>query len=172
MLFGVAVALMVGTHFALTARWCLHKQAQGFEAWSEYAIVTAQAPVSAQQLRTRLRKMPDAVLVKGTRLWLVETESAPKATAELARIVSLAEHVGRRVHPELPYTLAGVIVVFDATLNHAARVAKAARERWGHLSAADRALLASHVTLAAADIDLLLVWRGCTETPLALSARV
>lgn len=68
-------------HFALTARWCLHKQAQGFEVRSEYALVMGQAPVSAQQLRSRLRKMPDAVLVKGTRLWLVETESAPKATA-------------------------------------------------------------------------------------------
>ncbi|MBW8848495.1 MAG: hypothetical protein JF607_26465 [Burkholderiales bacterium] len=159
-------------HHALTARWCLHKQAQGFDAWSEYAVLTGQAPVSAQQLRTRLRKMPDAVLVKGTQLWLVETESAPKATAELVRIVSLAEHVGRRLHPELPYTLAGVVVLFDATLNHAARVAKAARERWGSLSAADQALLASRVTLAAADIGLPLVWRGCAETPLRLTPRV
>lgn len=159
-------------HHALTARWCLHKQAQGFDAWSEYAVLTGQAPVSAQQLRTRLRKMPDAVLVRGDKLWLAETEAAPKATAELVRIVSLAEHVGRRLHPELPYTLAGVVVLFDATLNHAARVAKAARERWGHLSAAEQALLASRVTLAAADIGLPLVWRGCTETPLSLGARV
>lgn len=159
-------------HHALTARWCLHKQAQGFDAWSEYAILTGQAPVSAQQLRTRLRKMPDAVLVKGTQLWLAETESAPKATAELVRIVSQAEHVGRRLHPELPYTLAGVVVLFDATLNHAARVAKAARERWGPLSAADQALLASRVKLAAADIGLPLVWRGCTETPLRLAPRI
>lgn len=159
-------------HHALTARWCLHKQAQGFDAWSEYAILTGQAPVSAQQLRSRLRKMPDAVLVRGDKLWLAETESAPKATAELVRIVSLAEHVGRRLHPELPYTLAGVVVLFDATLNHAARVAKAARERWGHLSATDQAALASRVTLAAADIGLPLVWRGCAETPLRLTPRV
>lgn len=159
-------------HHALTARWCIHKQAQGFDAWSEYALVTGQASVSAQQLRSRLRKMPDAVLVKGTRLWLVETESAPKATSELVRIVSLAEHAGRRLHPELPYTLAGVVVLFDATPNHAARVAKAAREHRGHLSAADQALLASHVTLATADIGLPLVWRGCAETPLGLGARV
>lgn len=159
-------------HHALTARWCLHKQAQGFDAWSEYAILTGQAPVSAALLRARLRKMPDAVLVRGDKLWLAETEAAPKSTAELVRIVSLAEHIGRRLHPELPYTLAGVVVLFDATLNHAARVAKAARERWGHLSAADQAALASRVTLAAADIRLPLVWRGCAETPLRLVPRV
>jgi len=158
-------------HHALTSRWCVHRQAQGFEAWSEYALVNGYAPVTAQQLLARFRKMPDAVLVKGTRLWLVETESAPKATAELVRIVSLAEHVGQRVHAALPYTLAGVIVLFDATLNHAGRVAKAARERWGSLSAADQAALASRVTLAQADIGLPLVWRGCTETPLALAMR-
>lgn len=158
-------------HFALTARAVIHKKAQGYEAWSEYAILTGQAPVSAAQLRARLRKMPDFVVVRGTRLWLGETESAPKATAELVRIVSQVEQVGRKVHADLPYTLAGVIVLFDATLNHAGRVAKAARERWGHLGAADQAVLASRVTLAAADIGLPLVWRGCTEAPLVLATR-
>ena len=69
-----------------------------------------------------MRKMPDFIVVRGTRLWLGETESAPKATAELMRIVGQVEHVGRQVHAELPYTLAGVIVLFDATLTrrHAA----------------------------------------------------
>jgi hypothetical protein len=51
-------------------------------------------------------------------------------------------------------------------------VAKAARERWGSLSAPDQALLASRVTLAAADIGLPLVWRGCAETPLRLVPRI
>jgi hypothetical protein len=144
-------------------------------AWRSAAasrgVLTGQAPVSAAMLRARFRKMPDAVLVKGTRLWLVEAESAPKATAELVRIVSQAEQVGRKVHAEMPYTLAGVIVLFDSTLNHAGRVAKAARERWGGLSAADQAAMAARVTLAQADIGLPLVWRGCTEVPLALAMR-
>ena len=155
-------------HHALTSRWCLHRQAQGFEAWSEHALVNGYAPATAQQLLARFHKMPDAVVIKGTRLRLVETESAPKATPELVRIVSLAEHVGQRVNAALPYTLAGVVVLFDATLNQAARVAKAARERWGHRSAADQAVLASRVALARADIGLPLVWRGCTEASLTL----
>jgi hypothetical protein len=155
-------------HHALTSRWCLHKAALGFETWSEYALVNGYAPVTAQRLLARFRKMPDAIAIRGTKLWLVETESAPKATVELVRIVSLAEHVGQRVNAELPYTRAGVIVVYDATLNHGARMAKAARERWWRLSAHEQATLASRVTLAQADIGLPLVWRGCTEVPLAL----
>jgi len=131
-------------------------------------LVNGYAPVTAQRLLARFRKMPDAIAIRGTKLWLVETESAPKATVELVRIVSLAEHVGQRVNAELPYTRAGVIVVYDATLNHGARMAKAARERWWRLSAHEQATLASRVTLAQADIGLPLVWRGCTEVPLAL----
>lgn len=31
------------THNALTARWCLHKRAQGFQTFTEYALVNADA---------------------------------------------------------------------------------------------------------------------------------
>ncbi|WP_140637181.1 hypothetical protein [Methylibium rhizosphaerae] len=156
------------THNALTARWCLHKRAQGFETFTEYALMNGQAPVTAQQLLKRYGKLPDAVLVRGERLWLVETESAPKSTQELMRIAALAEHTARKVHPELPYVLAGVFIVFDAEQNHGARIAKAAAERWSRYSAADRALLASRVTLARVDLGVPLVWRGCSEAPLVL----
>ncbi len=159
-------------HFALTARWCLAKQAQGFEAYSEYALVNGFAPVTAQQLLGRYRKLCDAVLIRGKQLWLVETESAPKGTPELIRIAALAEQVARPVHPELPYVLAGVVIVFDETLNHGARIAKAARERWARYSAVDQATLASRVTLARVKLGLPLVWRGCTEAPLSLAQRV
>lgn len=75
---------------------------------------------------------------------------------------------GRRLRPELPYVLAGVFIVFDAEQNHAARIARAARERWARYSAADRAVLASRVTLARVELGLPLVWRGCSEAPLML----
>ncbi|MBV7542714.1 hypothetical protein [Acidovorax sp. sic0104] len=127
-----------------------------------------QAPVRAQQLLKRYGKLPDAVLVRGDRLWLAETESAPKSTQELMRIAALAEHVGRKVHPELPFVLAGLFIVFDGSQNHGARIAKAAAERWARYSAADQATLASRVTLARVDLGLPLVWRGCSEAPLAL----
>ncbi len=91
------------THNALTARWCLHKRREGFQTYTEYALQHGQAPVNAQQLLKSYGKMPDAVIVRGERLWLVETESAPKSKHELMRIAALAEHVGRKVHPELPY---------------------------------------------------------------------
>lgn len=36
------------------------------------------APVSAQQFLQRYGKLPDAMFVRGDKLWMVETESAPK----------------------------------------------------------------------------------------------
>jgi hypothetical protein len=127
--------------------------------------------VSAQQLIERYGKLPDAVLVRGERLWLAETESAPKSTQELMRIAALAEHVGRTVWPELPYVLAGVCIAFDGEQNHAARIAKAARERRQRYGAADRAVLAERVTLSRVSLGLPLVWRGCTEERLTLQSK-
>jgi hypothetical protein len=156
------------THFGLTSRWCLHKRCEGFQTFTEYALVNGQAPVTAQQLLKRYGKLPDAVVIKGERLWLVETESAPKSTQELMRIAALVEHTGRKVLPELPFVLAGLFVVFNAEQNHAGRITKAARERWQRFSAADQATLASRVTLSRVSLGLPLVWRGCSEERLQL----
>jgi hypothetical protein len=165
----ISVAGPTFTHNALTARWCLHKRSQGFEAFTEYALQNGQAPVSAQQLLKRFGKLPDAVLVRGERLWLVETESAPKSGQELLRIVALVEQVGRKVHAEMPHVLAGLVVVFDGEQNHGSRIARAARERWQRLGPADQAALASRITLSRVDLGLPLVWRGCEDERLQLT---
>ena len=68
----------------------------------------------------------------------------------------------------MPFTLAGLFIVFDAEQNHAGRIARAARERWQRYGAADQAVLASRITLARIELGLPLVWRGCSEAPLAL----
>ena len=73
-----------------------------------------------------------------------------------------------QVRPELPLHLAGLFIVFDAEQNHAARIAKAARERWQRYSAAEQATLAGRVTLARVSLGLPLVWRGCAEERLSL----
>lgn len=155
-------------HSALTARWAVHKRAQGLQTFTEYALQQGRAPLSRELLFKRLGRHVDAVLVRGDKLYAVETESAPKSTAELMRIAAMAELVGRRLHPELPCVLAGVFIVFDAEQNHGTRIARAARERWSRYSAADRAVLASRVTLARVELGLPLVWRGCSEAPLVL----
>lgn len=156
------------THNSLTARWCLHKRSEGFQTFTEYALQNGLAPVSATYLVQRYGKLCDAVIVKGNRLWLVETESAPKSTQELLRIAALVEHVGRKVHPDLPFVLAGLFLVFDGSQNHGSRIAKAARERWHRFSQADQATLAGRITLARADLGLPLVWRGCREERLPI----
>ena len=156
-------------HSALTARWCIHKRSQSFQTFTEYAIAQGRAPLSRELLFKRLGRHVDAVLIKGDKLYAVETESAPKDTGWLMRIAAMAELVGRRLHPDLPFTLAGVFVVFDAEQNHAGRIARAARERWQRYSAADQTLLAGRVTLARVSLGLSLVWRGCSEERLTLA---
>lgn len=155
-------------HFSLTSRWCLHKRAEGFQTFTEYALMNERGPLARELLFKRLGRHVDAVLIKGDKLHAVETESAPKSTQELMRIAALAEHVGRKLRPELPYVLAGVFIVFDAEQNHAARIAKAARERWARYSGAEQATLAGRITLARVSLGLPQVWRGCSEAPLAL----
>ncbi len=150
-------------HTALTSRWCIHKQRQGFQPFTEHALVQGRAPVSRELLLQRYDKHCDAVLLRGDKLYLVETESAPKATAELMRICALVEHVGRRVHPDLPFVLGGLFVVFDGSQNHATRIARAARERWHRFSPADQATLAGRIKLARVELGLPLIWRGCAE---------
>lgn len=108
------------------------------------------------------------MLVRGERLWQVETEAAPKSTQELLRIAALVEHVGRKLHPELPFMLAGLFIVFDGSQNHGARIARAAAERWQRYSAADQAVLARCITLARVSLSLPLVWRGYSEARLSL----
>jgi len=110
----------------------------------------------------------DAVLVKGDKLYAVETESAHKDTASLTRIGAMAELVGRKLSSELHYVLAGVFVVFDAEQNRAGRIARAARERRQRYSGADQAVLASRNALARVELSLPLTWRGRSEEPLAL----
>lgn len=156
------------SHFALTSRWCLHKQSEGYQAFSEYAIVSGLAPVTRAQLLHRFKKMPDAVLIMGQKIWLCETEASPKAMQKLVSICALAEHVGRKVHPDLPYVLAGVFIVFNAEQNHGVRIAKAAHERWWRYSASEEAALMARITLSRVSLDLPLVWRGCVDAPLRL----
>ncbi|WP_255370379.1 hypothetical protein [Roseateles sp. YR242] len=55
-------------HAVLTARWCLHKRAQGFQTFTEYRLQQGQAPVSRELLFKRLGRHADAVLIKGTQL--------------------------------------------------------------------------------------------------------
>ncbi len=164
----LAVSGATYRHSALTSRWCIHKRAEGYQAWNEHAVTKGYAPVTREQLLQRFRKMPDAILVRGDKLWLCETESAVKALPQLLRIVALAEHVGRKVHPELPFVLAGVFIVFNGEQNHARRIAKAAHERWWRYSATEQATLHARITLSRISLGLPLVWHGCAEEKLTL----
>jgi hypothetical protein len=157
------------THHSLTNTFVCKKRGAGFDGWSEYGVVNGRAPFSAQDLLTLCRgKLCDAVICRGTQLWLCETESARKAVDELGRVVGLCELVGKRVRPDLPFVVAGVIIVYDSSVDHGKRIARAALARWSSMSDAERNKLAARITLCKAKIDLPQVWRSSIESPLQL----
>jgi hypothetical protein len=157
------------THHSLTNAFVCKKRGDGFAGWSEYGIVNGHAPFSAHDLMTLCRgKLCDAVICKGTQLWLCETESARKAHDEVLRVVGLSELVGKQVRPDLPFVVAGVIIVFDSSFDHAKPLAKAARARWSGMSELDKVRLASCIILCRVKIALPQVWCSSTEAPLQL----
>ncbi len=155
-------------HSALCSRYCIEKENEGFSAWHEYAIAQGAAPVNQRQLIEGYGKLPDAVLTQGDLMWMVEVESAPKATEEIAKACAVVARVGRRLHPDCPFSLAGLVFVFDAEQNHAGRIARAASSRWAQYPVAERTALALRITLCRVTLGLPLVWRGHDSAPLRL----
>ena len=147
-------------HSVLCARYCIEQEKVGFTAWHEYAILQGRAPISKEQLIESYGKLPDAVLIKADKLWLVEVESAAKSTDTLSRICSVVGRVGRRLHHNVNLELQGVIFVFDGSLGHAVRIARAARNIWVDRCLAEQRELAARIAICRVDIGLPLVWRG------------
>ncbi len=154
-------------HNALTSRYCLMKATEGYDAYPEYSIALGHAPITKSQLIDCLQgKMPDGILVRDRRIYLVETESAPKA--DLSRVVGLAEAVGRKITRNGEWVVSGLYIVFSADQNHGSRIIRAARSRWHDHAAETRRLLASHVKLCRVTLGLPLVWLASAEGPLQI----
>ncbi len=59
-----------------------------------------------------------------------------------------------------------MIFVFDATLNHAARIARVADKEWGDRASVDRRNFYGAVSLAKVAMESPLVWKGMEIHPL------
>jgi hypothetical protein len=167
-------------HHSITSRYVIEKNLQGYEAFTEFGVAAGFAPISTSILRDRFRKMCDGILIEASpelstysphtgnkRLFLLEVESARKPKDELMRILSLTSLVGSRVHPELPYVLAGIFIVY-AEPTHAGRIQRAAASLWSQCGAARKAELAGSVTMVEVNLGLPLVWRDFSERPLTI----
>jgi hypothetical protein len=156
-------------HHSLCSRLLIEKERAGFRVWHEYAIAQGHAPLSQRQLIEGYGKLPDAILTAGNRLFLLELENAPKQTERLQLACGAALKVGRRLHPDCPLELAGLIFAYDAEqTGHAVRIARAARARWSQHSAVEQARLARHVELVKIQLALPLVWLGYESATLIL----
>jgi hypothetical protein len=156
-------------HHSLCSRLLIEKERAGFHVWHEYAIAQGRAPLSQLQLIEGYGKLPDAILTKGNRLFLLELENAPKQTEILQLACGAALKVGRRFHPDCPLELAGLIFAYSAEqAGHAVRIARAARARWAQYSAVEQARLARHVELVKIQLALPLVWLGYEAATLIL----
>jgi hypothetical protein len=156
-------------HSILCAQYCIAQEAAGYQAWHEYAIAQGLAPLTQHQLIESYGKLPDAILTKGAKVWLVEVESAVKAIEILSKACGMAPRCGRgRLHPDVALDLEGIVFVFDDSLAHAVRIARAARSRWIDRCDADRKAFAQRITLCRVDLGLPLIWRGCKTEPLSL----
>ena len=155
-------------HHSLTSRYVIEKKLRGWDAFTEFGIAAGIAPISTATLRHRFRKIVDGVLIdkKTNRLYVIEVESAFKPLDKIMTILSLVNLVGARIHPDLPYELGGLFIVYAAP-SHAMRIQRAARLLWSQRGT-EKTLLASRVILSKVNIGLPLVWRDFTETPLVL----
>jgi hypothetical protein len=118
-------------HAAMTTRFIIEMEKLGFHGWHEYAIAQGTAPLTQTELLESYGKLPDAILTKGSLIYMVECENAPKQASDISRACGVVTRVGKRLHPDHDLEFGGLIVVFDREQNHAQRIARVARARNG-----------------------------------------
>lgn len=149
---GVAGATFI--HRTLASAYLIYRAGMAAQTtYGEYAIAHGRAPMSRQGLSKRFGKLPDGLVVRGSVVDWVEVEASAKSLEELKNVLRAAEWVGQPLVPGGPLTIGGLTIVFDRRQDHARRILRAARERWGHLSRQDQEKLCSRVTLAFASVS-------------------
>jgi len=171
------------SHHFLGARYLIFKQVcQGYTCYSEHAFTHNRAPFRASDLLATLGKVPDGILLlpggnpratgasatqQKPQLFALETEIAIKAEHQISKQLSMLAHLGKQVSRDLPHVFAGLIILFPADLEwHAARLKRAAENRWGQLAAPQA--LADRVVLARAQVGDGWAFKGVQETKLNL----
>lgn len=142
------------------------KAHQGFDAYGEHAIAQGMAPTRREALVNRYKKLPDMLLVKGSKATWLEVEASAKPLAELRACTRIASAVGQPLTPGSPITLAALAFAFGASQGHAQRIARAAREEWRDVPPAVRQRLSAGVALWHIDLGPSLRWQGLHESSL------
>ncbi|MBS0349094.1 MAG: hypothetical protein JSR69_21825 [Proteobacteria bacterium] len=158
-------------HRTMATRYLIERQLTGAHVAGEYRILRRDLPFNIDALARAMRKLPDGLVWQrrpdGTvGVELVEQEAAPKARAEIEKCLRAVEFVGTRLPGDAPFTVAGLVFVFDRDLNHARRLLLAANSLWGARPASERVTLEQRVKLVAVELREPLVWVGSSVTTL------
>jgi hypothetical protein len=150
-------------HRTLATRYLIERQVAGYQVAGEYQILRRKLPFSIDGLAKALRKLPDGLVWQrksdGTvAVEIVEQEAAAKARSELEKCLRAAEYVGTSLSKDGTAKVAGLVFVYDRSLNHARRILLAANSIWGGRTLAERATLESRVKLVAVELREPLVW--------------
>jgi predicted DNA-binding transcriptional regulator len=159
-------------HRTISTRYLIEQKIKGFDVVGEYGLNLNRTPFYIHHWVKQNKKMPDGIFWRSNSLggyvtYIVETEHASKPLEEIIRVLKTAEHVGNWIDHEKTAQICGLVIVFDASLNHANRILRAANNLWKHLPVERRKKLESSVKLVFANIRLPLVWENCTEKSLA-----
>lgn len=151
---GVAGATFV--HRTLGSAYLIHRATTDkVEVFGEYALAHRSDGLSKAALTKRVGKLPDGLvrLPDANGLEWVEVEASAKPLDELKQVLRVAEKVGQPLAGAADTVLRRVVVVFDARQNHKRRLAKAARELWGHLPSSERSKMLSIVLVVEAQVS-------------------
>lgn len=158
-------------HRTLATRYLIERSLSGHHVAGEYRILRKALPFSIDAVAARLGKAPDGLVwfKRGDGSFVVdfvEVEAARKARGELERALRWNELAGTVLPGAGRFVMSGLTFVFDASLNHARRIALAADCRWSARPLHERASLEQRVKLVAVKVRDPLVWEGSTTTTL------
>jgi len=159
-------------HRTMATRYLVERQVAGFQVAGEYLMLRRQLPFSIDALSKALKKMPDGLIWQRSKadgtvaLELLEVEVSRKPRAEIEACLSWASYVGTQHSADSSVKVAGVVFVFDRSLNHAKRLLLAANSLWGGRPLAERVTLERRVKLVAVEMRDPLVWVGYSVTTL------
>lgn len=159
-------------HRTMATRYLVERQVTGSQVAGEYLILRRQLPFSIDRLAKTLQKLPDGLVWQRSKLdgsiavELVEQEAAPKARAEIEKALKAATLVGSALSADGRVKLAGVVFVYDRSLNHARRLLLAANSLWGGRPMAERVTLEKRVKVVAVELRDPLVWVSSSVTTL------
>lgn len=159
-------------HRTLATNYLVTRQTAGYQVAGEYLLLRKKLPFSIDKIALVLHKQPDGLVWQrrgdggAMQVEFVEQEAAVKVRSEIEKCLRTVSLVGTVLPGDGNYVLAGLVFVFDRSLNHARKILLAANALWSERTPIERAALEQRVKLVAVEIREPLVWVSSSVTTL------